>query len=86
MIGRMPLAAHIRLKRIGKSKRPYYRIVVLDSRDPRDGSYIDCLGHYQPIEKDTNTNIDLQKYDEWINKGAKVSNIVRDIDKRARKA
>ncbi len=80
------MAAHIRLNRIGKSKRPYYRIVVLDSRDPRDGAYIDCLGHYQPIEDSSNTNIDLQKYDEWINKGAKVSNIVRDIARRMRKA
>ncbi len=80
------MATHIRLKKIGKSKRPYYRIVVLDSRAPRDGAYIDCLGHYQPIEDAINTNIDLQKYEEWIKKGAKVSNIVRDIVKRARKA
>jgi small subunit ribosomal protein S16 len=80
------LAAHIRLTRIGKSKRPYYRIVVLDSRDPRDGAYIECLGHYQPIEAASNTTIDLQKYDEWKSKGAKVSNIVRDIARRMRKA
>ena len=80
------MAAHIRLTRIGKSKRPYYRIVVLDSRDPRDGAYIDCIGHYQPIEDSSKTDIDLQKYDEWVGKGVKVSNIVRDIARRMRKA
>ncbi len=80
------MAAHIRLKRIGKSKRPYYRIVVLDNRAPRDGAYIDCLGHYQPIEETGKTNIDLQKYDEWIKKGAKASLIVRDLARRMRKA
>jgi small subunit ribosomal protein S16 len=72
--------------RIGKTKRPYYRIVVLDKRDPRDGAYIDCLGHYQPIEDASKTNIDLQKYDEWIKKGAKASFIVRDIVRRMRKS
>jgi small subunit ribosomal protein S16 len=80
------LAAHIRLKRIGKTKRPYYRIVVLDNRAPRDGAYIDCLGFYQPIEKTPDEKIDLQKYEEWIKKGAKVSNVVRDIAKRFKKA
>ena len=80
------MAAHIRLTRIGKTKRPYYRIVVLDSRAPRDGAYLDSLGYYQPIEKTSDFKLDLQKYDEWIGKGAKVSNVVRDIAKKSRKA
>lgn len=86
LIRRAILSAHIRMKRIGKSKRPYYRIVVIDSRLPRDGEYIDSIGYYQPIEKDDKVSIDLQKYDEWIGKGAKVSNIVRDIAKKIRRA
>lgn len=80
------MAAQIRLKRIGKTKRPYYRIVVLDSRAPRDGAYLDSLGYYQPIEKDSKFTLDLAKYEEWIGKGAQVSNVVRDIAKRMRKA
>lgn len=80
------MAAEIRLKRTGKSKRPYYRIVVLDSKDPRDGSYLDCLGHYQPIEKDSPVKLDMEKYREWVGKGAIVSSAVRDIARRIRKA
>ncbi len=80
------MAAHIRLKRTGKTKRPYYRIVVLDNRLPRDGAYLDYLGYYQPIEKDGAFDIDIQKYDEWIKKGAKVSTVVKDLAKKKRKA
>lgn len=80
------MAAHIRLKRIGKIKRPYYRIVVVDSRAPRDGAYIDCLGHYQPIEADDKTKMDIQKYEEWLGKGAVPSNVVRNLAKRLKKA
>ena len=80
------MSAHIRLQRIGKRKRPYYRIVVLDSRDPRDGSYIECLGYYQPIEKDTPTTIDLDRFKDWIGKGAKASNVVRDLAKKLARA
>lgn len=79
------MSAHIRLKRVGKAKKPYYRIVVMDSRKPRDGLYLDYLGYYQPLEETENTKIDLQKYEDWIKKGAKASNIVRDIARRMRK-
>lgn len=79
------MSAHIRLQRIGKTKRPYYRIVVLDSKDPRDGSYLECLGYYQPIEKETPTTIDLDRYKDWVSKGAKASYVVRDIAKRMAK-
>jgi small subunit ribosomal protein S16 len=74
------------LKRVGKSKRPYFRIVVLDSKLPRDGAYIESLGYYHPIEKDSPMKIDLQRYDDWLTKGAKASNVVRDIAKKIRKA
>lgn len=76
------MSAHIRLQKIGKTKRPYYRIVVLDSRAPRDGAYIDCLGYYQPIEKDTPTKLDLDRYQDWVKKGAKASNVVSNIAKK----
>lgn len=79
------MSAHIRLKRIGKTKRPYYRVVVLDSRLPRDGACLETLGYYQPVEKDSGFKVDLAKYDEWMQKGAKPSLVVRDLVKKMRK-
>jgi small subunit ribosomal protein S16 len=80
------LAAHIRLKRIGKTKRPYYRIVVLDSRAPRDGACLETLGYYQPIEKQNQFKLDFVRYEDWLSKGAKVSGIVKSIAKKLRKS
>lgn len=54
----------------------------MDNRAPRDGAYLESLGYYHPIEKDSGFKIDLQRYEEWVKNGAKVSNIVRDIAKR----
>lgn len=69
---------------MGKSKRPYFRIVVLDSRSKRDGDYIECLGYYHPIE-DSKVKIDLEKYNEWIFKGAQPSLIVKNLVKKIKK-
>jgi small subunit ribosomal protein S16 len=80
------LSAHIRLTRIGKTKRPYYRIVVVDSRKKRDGAYIESLGFYQPIEGDDAVKVDLARYDEWLKEGVDVSTVVSDIVKKFRKA
>ncbi|PIP14446.1 MAG: 30S ribosomal protein S16 [bacterium (Candidatus Stahlbacteria) CG23_combo_of_CG06-09_8_20_14_all_34_7] len=72
---------NIHLKRIGKSKNPNYRIVVADTRFPRDGRFIDAIGSYDPRGLNT-TIIDVAKFDAWIKKGAKptprVSNILND--------
>jgi len=68
--------------RFGKSKRPYYRIVALDSRRKRDGEYLEYLGYYHPLEKDGNFNIDIEKYNELISKGATPSNVVKNLVKK----
>lgn len=74
------MSAKIRLKRMGSKKRPYYRIVVMDSRTPRDGRAIEEVGFYHPIEMDEN-NLQLKedRIREWIEKGARPSETVRRL-------
>ncbi len=79
------MAAHIRLMRMGKKRRPYYRIIVNDSRIQRDGDYIDNLGYYHPIEADDKIKIDMDKYNEWVSKGATPTGAVKNVVKRFRK-
>lgn len=69
----------IRLKRFGAQKRPYYRIVVQDSRKATNASTIAELGTYHPVEKDNQVTLDVEKCKEWINKGAKPSETVKKI-------
>jgi small subunit ribosomal protein S16 len=74
------MSASIRLKRFGTKKRPYYRIVVMDSRAPRDGKTIEEIGYYHPIEtEDKQISFDADKVKSWIDKGAAVSDTVRNI-------
>jgi small subunit ribosomal protein S16 len=74
------MSASIRLKRFGTKKRPYYRIVVLDSRLPRDGKTLEEVGYYHPIEaEDKQISFDADKVRSWVDKGAKVSDTVRGI-------
>jgi len=74
------MSASIRLKRFGTSKRPYYRIVVIDNRAPRDGKTIEEVGYYHPIEvEDKQIAFDAEKVRAWIDKGATVSDTVRSI-------
>ncbi|MDR1929186.1 MAG: 30S ribosomal protein S16 [Treponema sp.] len=74
------MSARIRLKKFGTKKRPYYRIVVMDSRAPRDGKTIEELGFYHPIEaEDKQIQFNAEKVRTWIDKGATVSDTVRDI-------
>ncbi len=73
------MAVTIRLKRVGKKKMPYYRVVVVDSRKPRDGRCIDTLGIYQPIGKPSVAKVDEQKTIEWLRRGARPSATVRSI-------
>jgi len=79
------LAVHIRLTRMGKAKQPYYRIVVVDSRAPRDGAYIESLGYYHPI-RDGKFSLDLARYEEWIKKGAIPTDVVKNIVNKAKRA
>jgi len=74
------MSASIRLKRFGTTKRPYYRIVVMDSRAPRDGKTIEEVGYYHPIEaEDKQISFNADKIRSWIDKGAQVSDTVRGI-------
>ena len=74
------MSARIRLKRFGTKKRPYYRIVVMDKRSPRDGKTIDELGYYHPIEaEDRQIVFDTEKAKAWLNKSATVSDTVKRL-------
>ena len=75
----------IRLTRLGRRNRPFYRVVVVDSRKPRDGACIEVLGHYDPIQKPAVIQIDTEKIEEWIQKGAQPSNTVRSLLKQAKR-
>ncbi|MEN3044570.1 MAG: 30S ribosomal protein S16 [Candidatus Hydrothermales bacterium] len=74
----------IRLARFGKNKEPRYRIVVMDSRSKREGKMIDILGHYDP-RRDADFKIDLDKFNSWIKKGAKPTDRVQSLIRRAKK-
>ena len=70
----------IRLKRMGTKKRPFYRIIVADSRSPRDGKFIEKVGIYQPImEEDKQVIFDREKVKKWFLKGAEPTRIVKKI-------
>jgi len=74
------VSTRIRLKRFGTRKRPYYRLVVVDSREPRDGRAIEEVGLYHPIEIEENQlNLKEDRIREWIEKGARPSDTVRKL-------
>jgi small subunit ribosomal protein S16 len=74
------MSASIRLKRFGTKKRPYYRIVVIEKRAPRDGKTLEEVGYYHPIEaEDKQIVFDADKVRAWLDKGAAVSDTVRSI-------
>lgn len=74
------MSVKIRLKRFGTKKRPYYRIVVMDSRVPRDGVCLDEIGLYHPIEKeDKQIVVDEGKAKDWLGKGAQPTDTVRGL-------
>jgi len=73
----------IRLRRTGSTKRPYYRVVVADSRNWRDGRFIEVLGHYDPRKNPAVIKIDTARAKAWIGKGAQASDTVRSLLKRS---
>jgi len=77
------VAVHIRLRRMGRTKRPAYRVVVADSRAARDGRFIEVIGHYDPLTNPPTIKIALDRASEWIKKGAQPSNTVRVLLNRA---
>jgi small subunit ribosomal protein S16 len=64
---------------MGSSRRPAYRVVVADSRSPRDGRFIEVIGHYNPLTQPPTVKIDREKAREWIAKGAQPSNTVKRL-------
>lgn len=73
----------IRLKRIGAKKKPYYRIVVADSRAPRDGKFIEQIGTYDPKADPSVINIDAEKVQKWMSNGAQPTETVKKLLKIA---
>ncbi|HIT52003.1 MAG TPA: 30S ribosomal protein S16 [Candidatus Aveggerthella excrementigallinarum] len=79
------MAVKIRLARHGAKKAPFYRVVVADSRSPRDGRFIDMVGRYNPCVEPSMIDLDLEKIDEWIKKGAQPTDTVVRLIETARK-
>src|SRR5690606_11673365 len=77
------MAVRIRLKRMGAKKRPFYRLVVADSRAARDGRFIDQLGHYNPIMEPDQIVVDEERALEWLRRGAQPSDTARALLKKA---
>ncbi len=73
------MAVKIRLRRMGAKKAPFYRIVVADSRFPRDGRCIDEIGYYDPTKEPTVVKVDSDKAKDWIGKGAQPTDTVKKI-------
>ena len=80
------MSVKIRMKRIGTKNTPVFRIVVADGRSPRDGKYIEEIGTYQPLKKDENYKLNLERADYWVSKGAQPSNTVASFIRKAKKA
>ena len=76
----------IRLRRVGTTKKPHYRVVVADSRAWRDGRFVEVLGHYDPRQDPAVVKIDSERAQFWIGRGARPSDTVRSLLKKQRAA
>src|SRR5690606_27463690 len=79
------MSVKIRLRRVGRKKQPYYRLVVTDSASPRDGAYLDTVGFYNPKRQPAELRLDLEKVDAWTGRGAEMSPTVRSLVSKARR-
>jgi small subunit ribosomal protein S16 len=79
------MAVSIRLRREGAKNRPYYRVVVADSRSPRDGKFIEIIGTYDPKQTGQNSSFNIERAEYWISKGAQPSDTVRSLIKKQKK-
>ncbi len=77
------MAVKIRLRRMGAKKAPFYRVVVADSRFPRDGRFIEEIGYYDPTKEPSVINIDVEKAQKWIANGAQPTDTVRVLLKKS---
>ncbi len=76
------MAVKIRLRRMGAKKAPFYRVVVADSRYPRDGRFIEEVGFYNPMKNPAEITVDAEKAKKWISNGAQPTDTVRDLLKK----
>lgn len=76
------MAVKIRLRRMGAKKAPFYRIVVADSRYPRDGRFIEEIGYYNPLEEPAVVKVDAEKAKKWIENGAQPTDTVKRLFKK----
>ena len=77
------MSVRIRLSRHGKKKAPFYRLVVADSRSPRDGRFIEILGTYNPLTDPAEVKIDAERAAYWLSKGASPSDTAKDLLRKA---
>jgi len=73
------MSVKIRLTRKGAKKRPFYRIVAADSEAPRDGRFLEVVGHYNPLTDPAQVTVDEEKLKKWVERGAKISETVRSL-------
>ncbi len=76
------MAVKIRLRRMGAKKAPFYRVVVADSRYPRDGRFIEEIGYYDPTKEPAVVKIDAEKAEQWIKNGAQPTDTVKKLLKK----
>ena len=76
------MAVKIRLRRVGAKKAPFYRVVVADSRYPRDGRFIEEIGTYHPMDKNEEFKVDAEKTKQWIANGAQPTDTVKALLKK----
>ncbi len=76
------MAVKIRMTRMGAKKKPFYRLVVADSRSPRDGKFIDIIGFYNPVAEPVQIKIDEEKASQWLNTGAQPTDTVKALFKK----
>lgn len=77
------MAVRIRLTRLGRKKKPFYRIVVADSQSPRDGKFLDIVGTYDPVKNPAAIEINAEKLQDWLGKGALPTTTVASLIKKA---
>ena len=78
------MAVRLRLKRMGRKKRPFYRVVAADKRAPRDGRHLEVLGHYDPMPQPHEVTLKLDRIDYWLSVGALPSDTVASLIKQVR--
>jgi len=80
------MAVRIRLTRLGRKKKPFYRIIVSDSESPRDGKFLDILGTYDPLQDPAVIKINNEKLQDWLGKGALPTTTVKSLIKKSASA